>query len=244
MNYDWDWLILLKPSLTGEGLYGTMLLKGLGWTLLISLVSWVVSLALGIALGVGRSTESRLVRWPVTVYVHCFRNTPLLVQLFLWYFVLPELLPVRWGDALKMMDPVLNQALTVIVCLTLYTAAKTAEQVNAGLQSIPQGQKLAATALGLGTLGAYRHVLLPQALRTVVAPLTSDFMNVFKNSAAALTIGLMELTGMSRQVSEFSAHPVEVFTAATLGYMLITLLVVWLMSWIEMHTRVPGMLGS
>ncbi len=244
MNYDWDWLILLKPSLTGEGLYGTMLLKGLGWTLLISLVSWVVSLALGIALGVGRSIESRLVHWPVTVYVHCFRNTPLLVQLFLWYFVLPELLPVRWGDALKMMDPVLNQALTVIVCLTLYTAAKTAEQVNAGLQSIPLGQKLAATALGLGTLGAYRHVLLPQALRTVVAPLTSDFMNVFKNSAAALTIGLMELTGMSRQVSEFSAHPVEVFTAATLGYMLITLLVVWLMSWIEMHARVPGMLGS
>ena len=244
MNYDWDWLILLKPSLTGEGLYGTMLLKGLGWTLLISLVSWVVSLVLGIALGVGRSTESPLVRWPVTVYVHCFRNTPLLVQLFLWYFVLPELLPVRWGDALKMMDPVLNQALTVIVCLTLYTAAKTAEQVNAGLQSIPSGQKLAATALGLGTIGAYRHVLLPQALRTVVAPLTSDFMNVFKNSAAALTIGLMELTGMSRQVSEFSAQPVEVFTAATLGYMLITLLVVWLMSWIEMRSRVPGMLGS
>lgn len=244
MDYDWDWLVLFKESVTGEGLYGAMLLKGLGWTLLLSLVSWIVSLGLGIALGVGRTVRSRMIRWPVTVYVHCFRNTPLLVQLFLWYFVLPELLPVAWGDAIKRMDPLLNQALTVILCLTLYTAAKTAEQVRAGLQSIPTGQALAGTALGLGTLGVYRHVLLPQALRTVVAPLTSDFMNVFKNSAAALTIGLMELTGMSRQVSEFSAHPVEVFTAATLGYMLITLLVVWLMGWIEARSRVPGMLGS
>lgn len=244
MGYDWDWLILLRESVTGEGLYGVMLLKGLGWTLFIALVSWFVSLALGVALGVGRTWRSPIVRWPVTVYVHCFRNTPLLVQLFLWYFVLPELLPQAWGDAIKRMDPTINQTLTVILCLTLYTAAKTAEQVKAGLQSIPLGQQLAGTALGLDTLGVYRHVLLPQALRTVVAPLTSDFMNVFKNSAAALTIGLMELTGMSRQVSEFSAHPVEVFTAATLGYMMITLLVVWLMSQIEVRSRVPGMLGS
>lgn len=244
MDYSWDWLVLFKESVTGEGTYGAMLLKGLGWTLFLSLASWVVSLALGIVLGVARTWSSRLVRWPVTVYVHGFRNTPLLVQLFLWYFVVPELLPVAWGDALKAMEPTVNQALTVLVCLTLYTAAKTAEQVKAGLQSIPTGQALAGTALGLGTLGVYRHVLLPQALRTVIPPLTSDFMNVFKNSAAALTIGLMELTGMSRQAAEFSAQPVEVFAFATLGYMLITLGVVWVMGRIEVRSRVPGMLGS
>lgn len=97
MDYNWDWLILFKQSVTGEGLYGVMLLKGLGWTLVISLASWIVALALGIALGVGRTLPNRWVRWPVTVYVHVFRNTPLLVQLFLWYFVVPELLPPAWG---------------------------------------------------------------------------------------------------------------------------------------------------
>ncbi len=244
MDYNWDWLILFKQSVTGEGLYGTMLLKGLGWTLVISLASWIVALALGIALGVGRTLPSRWVRWPVTVYVHCFRNTPLLVQLFLWYFVLPELLPQAWGNAVKQMDSTLSQLLTVLLCLTLYTAAKAAEQVRTGIESVAAGQRQAGTALGLTTLGLYQHVLLPQALRIVIPPLTSDFMNVFKNSAVALTIGLMELTGMSRQISEFSAHPFEAFTAATLAYMLITLAVVWLMRTIEVRTRVPGLLGA
>jgi glutamate/aspartate transport system permease protein len=244
MDYSWDWLILFKPSVTGEGLYATMLLKGLGWTLLISLLSWVVALALGIALGVGRTLPDRWVRWPVTVYVHCFRNTPLLVQLFLWYFVLPELLPPTWGNAIKQMDSTVSQLLTVLLCLTLYTAAKAAEQVRAGIESVPAGQRQAGIALGLTRLGLYRHVLLPQALRMVIPPLTSDFMNVFKNSAVALTIGLMELTGMSRQIAEFSAHSFEVFTAATLAYMLITLAVVWLMRAIEVRTRVPGLLGA
>src|SRR5690606_2434372 len=126
--------------------------EGLGWTLLLSLVSWIFALVLGIALGVGRTLPSRLVRWPVTVYVHCFRNTPLLVQLFLWYFVLPELLPPAWGDAIKQMDSTLNQLLTVLLCLTLYTAAKAAEQVRAGIDSVAVGQRYAGTALGLSTL--------------------------------------------------------------------------------------------
>lgn len=244
MDYDWNWLVLFRESVTGEGLYGQMLLQGLGWTLFLSLASWIVALALGIALGVGRTLPSRMIRWPVTVYVHCFRNTPLLVQLFLWYFVLPELLPPAWGKAIKTMDSTLNQVLTVLLCLTLYTAAKAAEQVRAGIESVAVGQRYAGRALGLSTLGLYRYVLLPQALRIVIPPLTSDFMNVFKNSAVALTIGLMELTGMSRQISEFSAHPFEAFTAATVVYMLITLAVVWLMRTIEVRSRVPGLLGA
>ena len=128
--------------------------------------------------------------------------------------------------------------------LTLYTAAKAAEQVRAGIESVPAAQKQAATALGMGTVAAYRHVILPQALRIVMAPLTSDFLNVFKNSAVALTIGLMELTGQTRQLSEFSAQPFEAFIAATLIYMAITYAVIVLMRAIEAKGRVPGMLGS
>lgn len=244
MLYSWDWLIFFKPSVTGEGLYGLMVLRGLGWTMLLSLLAWVLAFGIALAAGVARTLPSRLPRYVSAVYVHCFRNIPLLVQLFLWYFVVPELLPVSWGNALKQMNPTTNQFLTVLVGLTLYTAAKAAEQVRAGIDSLPAGQKQAAMALGLGTAAAYRHVILPQALRIVIPPMTSDFLNVFKNSAVALTIGLMELTGQTRQLSEFSAHPFEAFIAATLIYMLITYGVIELMRQIELRTRVPGLMGS
>lgn len=244
MNYSWDWLVYFKQSVTGEGLYGMMLVKGVGWTLLISLLSWVMALGIGTLLGVARTAPQRSIRWPAAVYVHCFRNTPLLVQLFLWFFVLPELLPVSLGDAIKQMNPTLNQFLTVVLCLTLYSAAKCAEQVRAGIESVPAGQRAAGLAIGLSTAGVYRHIVLPQAMRIIIPPLTSDFMNVFKNSAVALAIGLMELTGQSRQLSEFSAQPFEAFVAATVIYMLITLLVVWLMHAIEARSRIPGLLGT
>jgi len=178
------------------------------------------------------------------VFVHCFRNTPLLVQLFLWYFVVPEVLPVAWGDAIKQMNPTTNQFLTVLACLTFYTAAKAAEQVRSGIDSVPASQRQAALALGLGTLESYRSVILPQALRIVIPPLTSDFLNVFKNSAVALTIGLMELTGQTRQLSEFSAHPFEAFIASTLIYMAVTYCVIRTMRLIEHRSRVPGLLGA
>ncbi|MGQ3052388.1 MAG: amino acid ABC transporter permease [Roseateles sp.] len=244
MHYSWDWLIFFKPSVTGEGLYGMMLLRGLLWTVALSLLAWTLALGIGLIAGVARTLPNRAVRYLSTVYIHCFRNTPLLVQLFLWYFVVPELLPLEWGNALKQMNPTANQFLTVLVGLTLYTAAKAAEQVRAGIESVPRSQKQAAMALGLGTTAAYRHVVLPQALRIVIPPLTSDFLNVFKNSAVALTIGLMELTGQTRQLSEFSAHPFEAFIAATFIYMAITYGVIVLMRRIERRVRVPGLLGA
>ncbi|WP_398493951.1 amino acid ABC transporter permease [Variovorax sp.] len=244
MHYSWDWLIFFKPSVTGEGVYGLMLLRGLLWTVVLSLLAWTLALGLGLIAGVARTLPNRAARYLSTAYIHCFRNTPLLVQLFLWYFVVPELLPVDWGNALKQMNPTTNQFLTVLVALTLYTAAKAAEQVRAGIESVPRSQKQAAMALGLGTVAAYRHVILPQALRIVIPPLTSDFLNVFKNSAVALTIGLMELTGQTRQLSEFSAHPFEAFIAATVIYMAITYGVIVLMRRIEFRVRVPGLLGA
>lgn len=244
MNYDWDWFVFFRQSVTGEGYYWEMVARGLGWTVTISLLSWFLALGIGTAAGVARTLRNPVVRWTATVYVHCFRNTPVLVQLFIWYFVVPELLPVKWGDAVKQMNPALNQFLTVVICLTLYTAAKAAEQVRAGIESVPVSQRHAALAMGLTTSGVYRHVLLPQAFRIVLPPMTSDFLNVFKNSAVAMTIGLMELTGQTRQLSEFSAQPFEAFAAATVVYMLITYLVIVLMRWIENRSRVPGYLGA
>ena len=144
------------------------------------------------------------------------------------------------GDTLKSMNLVLNQVLTVLLCLSLYTAAKVAEHVRAGIASLPAGQYRAAQALGFGVIASYRHVVLPQAFRIALPPLTSELMNVFKNSAVAMTIGLMELTGTSRQVSEFSGHPFEAFAFATLGYMLIALVAARVMRVIEARSRISG----
>ena len=249
VQYAWDWLIFFKPSVTGEGLYGLMLVKGLGWTILLSSLAWIIALALGLFAGVVRTLPSasitiKAARFAAGLFVHCFRNIPLLVQLFLWYFVVPELLPKAWGDAIKQMNPTTNQFLTVLVGLTLYTAAKAAEQVRAGIESVAVSQKQAAIALGLNTFAVYRHIILPQALRIVIPPMTSDFLNVFKNSAVALTIGLMELTGQTRQLSEFSAQPFEAFIASTIIYMLITYTVILGMNALERRTRIPGYLGN
>lgn len=239
MYYHWDFLVYFKPALTGEGAYWVTLAKGLGWTVSLSLACWVLALLLALVVGIARTLPYRSVRVPAAVFTHCFRNVPLLVQVFLWYFVVPELLPEDWGMAIKGMNPTWNQFLTLLVALTLYTAAKAAEHVRAGIQAVPAGQMAAARALGLDLAGSYRHVVLPQALRIVLPPLTSDFLNVFKNSAVALTIGLLELTGRSRQMSEFSAQPFEAFLAATVLYMGITWCVILFMRWVEHKTRLP-----
>jgi len=244
VNYSWDFLVYFKQSVTGEGVYWRLLATGLGWTVLLSLSAWVLALALALGIGIARTLPSPWLRWPAAVYVHCFRNVPLLVQVFLWFYVVPELLPEPLGRAIKQAPATTSQFFTMLVALTLFTAAKAAELVRAGIESVPRGQKQAAMAMGFGFVDAYRLVIVPQALRIIVAPLTSDFMNVFKNSAVALTIGLMELTGRTRQFSEFSAQPFEAFLAATLIYMGVTWCVVLLMRHVEVRLRVPGMAGG
>lgn len=244
MNYSWDFLIYFRQSVTGEGPYWQLLASGLGWTLLLSLSAWFLALTLALVIGVARTLPQRIIRWPAAVFVHCFRNVPLLVQVFLWFYVVPELLPQALGMAIKQAPPVAGQFLTMLLALTLFTAAKAAELVRSGVEAVPPGQKQAALAMGFSLRDSYRHVVLPQALRLILPPLTSDFMNVFKNSAAALTIGLLELTGRTRQFGEFSAQPFEAFMAATLIYMGITWCVVHLMRHLEKRLQLPVQRGA
>jgi glutamate/aspartate transport system permease protein len=218
MQYSWDWLIFLKPSVTGEGLYAWMLVRGLAWTVGVSLISWFLALAIGVAVGVLRTVPQRMLRVPAAVFVHCFRNTPLLVQLFLWYFVVPELLPMAWGDAIKQMNPTTNQFLTVLACLTLYTGAKAAEQVRAGIDSVPASQRQAALALGLGIVDSYRHVILPQALRIAIAPTVGFSVQVVKGTAVTSIIGFAELTKTGSMLANATFEPFLVFGLVAAGY--------------------------
>ena len=228
----------------GTGTYLHYLLVGLGWTLVTALSAWVIALSVGSVVGTLRTTSIRPVVFLGNAYVEVFRNVPLIVQMFLWFFVLPELLPKGLGDAIKQMPPPWGSFLPAVLCLGIYTSVRVAEQVRAGIQSLPRGQSMAGTALGLTATQTYRFVILPMAFRIVLPPLTSEFMNIVKNSSIALTIGLLELTGRARAMQEFSFHVFEAFAAATLLYLLTNLVVVLGMRALERKLRVPGFIGS
>ena len=243
MNYNWNWHIYWELSPDAKGTYLHTLLVGLGWTLATALAAWVIALLLGSVLGVMRTTPSK---WAVRIgnaYVELFRNIPLLVQMFLWFFVLPELLPRGIGTWIKQMPPPWGAYIPAVLCLGFFTAARVAEQVRAGIQSLPRGQNMAGTALGLTLPETYRYVLLPMAYRIILPPLTSEFMNIIKNSSVALTIGLVELTAAARSMQEFSFQVFEAFTAATLIYILVNVIVVFGMRVVERRLSVPGFIG-
>ena len=244
MNYHWDWGILLSPEPGGTGTYLYYLFIGLGWTLATALAAWVIALSIGSVVGTLRTTPHLGVVRLGNAYVELFRNIPLIVQMFLWFFVVPELLPKGLGDWIKQVPPPWGSYIPAVLCLGLYTSVRVAEQVKAGIQSLSRGQGMAGTALGL-TLGqTYRFVLLPMAFRIMLPPLTSEFMNVIKNSSVALTIGLLELTGRARAMQEFSFRVFEAFTAATVIYLMTNLLVVFAMRALEKRVRVPGLISA
>jgi glutamate/aspartate transport system permease protein len=244
MSYRWRWEVFLERVPTGETTYLGWMLSGLEVTLLLSLGAWVLALVLGSVMGVLRTVPSRVLSGIAARYVDLFRNVPLLVQLFVWYFVVPELLPPSIGVPLKQLPPVLQQFLAALLCLGFFTSARICEQVRAGIESQTRGQKAAALALGLTLPQAYRHVLVPMAFRIIVPPLTSEMLNLVKNSAVASTIGLLELAAMGRQLVDYTAQPYESFLAVTLAYVAVNLMISAAMGWVERRTRVPGLLGG
>ena len=240
MNYHWNWGILFQPSPEGQGTYLDMLLMGLAWTVVTAICAWIVALVFGTMVGVARTLPSKWAERLGFAYVELFRNIPLVVQLFLWFFVLPELVPVDLGRWLKQLPNA--PFYTAVIGLGLYMSARVAEQVRAGIASMAKGQRRAALAVGLTLPQSYRYVLLPMAYRIILPPLTSEFLNTIKNTSVALTIGLLELTSRARAMQEFSFQVFEAFTVATVIYLLVNLLVVVAMRRLERSVAVPGYL--
>lgn len=233
MNYNWNWSILVTEPYMG------WLIDGFGWTIMVSIAAWIVAFSLGSLLGIMRTTESSLLRGIATTYVEIFRNIPLLVHFFLWYFVFPELLPHDLGMWVKREMP-LPAFSTAVIALGLYTASRVCEQVRSGIEAVGPGQRSAARAMGFSESKSYRYILLPVAFRIIIPPLTSEFLTIFKNSSLALTIGVIELTAVTRQIEEYTFQGFEAFTAATIIYSVITLSVMYLMRVVETKTHVPG----
>ncbi|WP_034299220.1 amino acid ABC transporter permease [Herbaspirillum sp. RV1423] len=239
MDYRWNWSVFLTQAADNQT-YVDWLLSGLSVTLALGLSAWLIALALGTLLGIMRTVPNRWLRGVAAGYVELFRNVPLLVQIFIWYFAMPELLPFGIGDDIKRMSPLAQQFVTAMLCLGFFTAARVCEQVRSGIGALPPGQKNAGLAMGFTLAQTYRYVLLPMSFRIILPPLTSEFLNIFKNSAVASTIGLLELAAQGRQLVDYTAQPYEAFIAVTLAYMLINITVMTLMRRLEARVALPG----
>ena len=239
MNMHLEWGFFLRDIGDGKTSYLDWMISAWGWTLAVAACAWVVALVMGSIIGTLRTLPSEgIARWLVKLgnaWVELFRNIPLLVQIFLWYHVIPSLY--------KPLQEVPSFAL-VVVGLGLFTSARVAEQVRAGIQSLPRGQRYAGMALGLTTTQTYRFVLLPMAFRIVIPPLTSEAMNIIKNSSVAFAVSISELTLFAMQAQEETSRGIEVYLAVTTLYIATALVVNRVMARIEKRIRIPGTVGS
>jgi glutamate/aspartate transport system permease protein len=240
MKYNWNWTFFFDVTDDGERYY-QWILSGLGWTVTVSLISLAIALLLGSLLGVIRTTPKK---WLVAIgdaYVEVFRNIPLIVQLFLWFNVFPELVPKSTGDWMKQDLP---DVVPAVLGLGLYTAARIAEQVKAGILSLPRGQWNAGLAMGLTLPQVYAFVLLPMAYRIVLPTLTSESMNIFKNSSVTYAIGVLELYFQYKQIIEKTNQVLEITIVVTAIYFILAFTVNRIMAFIEKRVRVPGYITS
>jgi glutamate/aspartate transport system permease protein len=238
-----DWGVFFQELPGGGEEYWQLLVSGVYWTLAVSACAWVIALAVGAVVGTVRTTSTMWMVRLGNAWVELFRNVPLLVQMFLWYFVIPEFIPPLKAWIIRT-DPANAQFVAAVLCLGLFTSARVAEQVRAGIQSLPRGQRMAGMALGLSAPQVYRFVLLPMAFRIIIPPLTSEAMNLIKNSSIALTIGLAELTFRSREMGEYTFRFFEAFSAATIIYIAIGMTVNRIMAFVEKRVAVPGYIAG
>jgi len=228
----WDWKVFLNDDGSGRT-YLEWMFDAWGWTLAVAGSAWVVAMLVGALMGTLRTLPGSpwLVRLS-NVWVELFRNIPLLVQIFIWYFVVPKIFPA--------MQQVPGFAL-VVLALGFFTSARIAEQVRAGIQALPRGQRYAGMALGFTTAQTYRYVILPMAFRMIMPPLTSESMNLLKNSSVAFAVSIAELTMFAMQAQEETSRGVEVYLAVTALYAVSAFAVNRLMALAEKKLQIPGL---
>ena len=234
MKYQWDWQIFVQDTGGGET-YLQWMLSAWGWTLSVAGLGWVVALVFGAVVGTLRTVPNKGLQWFSNAWVELFRNIPVLVQVFIWYYVLPEMVPV-----LKSVP----SFLMVVFALGFFTSARVAEQVRAGIQSLPRGQMMAGSAMGLTLPQTYRYVILPMAFRIIVPPLTSEAMNIIKNSSVAFAVSIAELIQFAMQAQEETSRGIEIYLGVTALYVVSAFAVNRVMAVIEHRVRVPGTVGA
>ena len=241
-----DWQVFCKETTSGEVLkscfgkggditYVDWILSAWGWTLSVASLALVVAMVVGSLMGILRTVPDKRLVFIGNAWTELFRNIPLLVQIFLWYHVLPSIFLVLQG---------LPSFILVVFALGFFTSARISEQVKAGIQSLPMGQRYAGLAVGLTLPQTYRYVLLPMAYRIVIPPLTSESMNIVKNSSVAFAVSVAELTMFAMQAGEETSRNVEMYLAVTGLYFVSAFAINRIMLSVENRVRVPGMIGA
>jgi glutamate/aspartate transport system permease protein len=227
----WDWQVFLNDDGSGRT-YLQWMFDAWGWTLSVAGASWVIAMLFGAIIGTLRTLPNSpwLVRF-ANAWVELFRNVPLLVQIFIWYFVVPKIFP-----AMKE----LPSFILVVFALGFFTSARIAEQVRAGVQALPRGQRYAGMAMGFTTLQTYRYVILPMAFRIIIPPLTSESMNLLKNSSVAFAVSIAELTMFAMQAQEETSRGIEIYLAVTALYAVSAFAVNRVMAFVEKRVQIPG----
>ncbi len=236
MGSNWDWQVFLQDPGGEYPTYLQWMLSAWGWTVSVSLLALVIALVAGSIIGTIRTLpDNKFLVGLGNAWVELFRNIPLLVQIFLWYHVLPAIFPVLKG---------FSSFILVVLALGFFTSARIAEQVRAGIQALPRGQRYAGMAMGFTTVQYYRYVLLPMAFRIIIPPLTSETMNIFKNSSVAFAVSVTELTMFAMQAQEETSRGIEVYLAVTGLYVISAFAINRIMAFIEKRSRVPGFIVS
>ncbi len=235
MNFSWqNWQVFLDD--TGGGrTYLDWMLSAWGWTLSVAAGGLVIALAVGSLMGILRTTPNRLLVFIGNAWTELFRNIPLLVQLFIWYHVVPSIfLSLRQVPSFVL----------VVFALGFFTSARVAEQVRAGIESLPKGQRYAGLAMGFTLPQTYRYVLLPMAYRIVIPPLTSESMNIIKNSSVAFAVSVSELTMFAMQAQEETSRGVEIYLAVTVLYFVSAFAVNRIALFVEQRLVIPGTVAA
>lgn len=236
MGSNWDWQVFLQDPGGEYPTYLQWMLSAWGWTVSVALLALIIALVAGSIIGTLRTLpENKVLVAFGNAWVELFRNIPLLVQIFLWYHVVPAIFP-----AMKSV----SGFVLVVLALGFFTSARIAEQVRAGVQALPRGQRYAGMAMGFTTVQYYRYVLLPMAFRIIIPPLTSETMNIFKNSSVAFAVSVAELTMFAMQAQEETSRGIEIYLAVTGLYVISAFAINRIMAFIEKRTRVPGLIVS
>ena len=245
MNYTWNWGLLWQTTGVGDSTYLHWVFIGLGWLLVIALVAWTIAMVLGSILGIMRTLPNKTARTIGTAYVTIFRNIPLLIQLFIWFYVVPNFLPSGIRDWwINDLSANTTAIISASVGLGLFTAARVCEQVRTGIEALPTGQINAGYAMGFSTAQLYRYVILPQSFRTILPPLSSELTNCVKNTSVASLVGVAEIISQMKTISEYTQNTIEIYTIVTIIFVVINVCLISVMNLLEKRLHVPGLIAG
>ena len=199
------------------GTYFRLFLDGIQTTLLLTVVCWCLAMTLAAALAIMRMNRFKPLRAAVAMYVEYHRNVPLLVQVLIWYFAIPQLFP---RPLIQYVNQHNSELIFSVVAISLFSAAYMSEDIRSGIRAIPHGQYEAARSIGMSHVGALGWIVLPQALRLSAVPLVNQTLILFKGTSIASAIGVPELTFQALQIETQTFRIFEAFSVVTVTYML------------------------